>query len=486
MIQFIILAIYFVIMAIIGIVSRKSARTAEDFFVAGRSGSTLWIAGSLVATIIGGSATVGVAGLGFSRGLTGAWWLLVGSIGLIFLGLFLAKKIRKWAGYTLPGLVEKQYGRQVALATSVLIVIAWLGVIAGQIVATGKILSALGIGDPVFWMVIFTAVFVFYTAIGGQYADIRTDLIQAGVIFVGIIAGVVVLLSQLGGFGGIQSALPSQHFSFPLSTEFGLFDFIGYLLLVGLTYVVGPDIYSRILSTKNEKIAQASVLWAALVIIPITFAGVIIGMGAAVLFPAISAEQAFPMVVSAALPPLVGGLVLVGLVSATMSSADSCLLSASTILTVDIIKQIKPSLGEREVLLIARSGIIVLGILALLLALALKGVISSLMFAYTIFTSGVIIPVLFGFYRKELKITPKGSLAAIIGGGGIALISKLPTLVDINQVPLISDLLAIKHLDLWSLAVSVVLLFAVSWIENGLRSWSNLTQKTAGKNQSSH
>lgn len=441
-------------MVVIGIVSRKPARGADGFFVANRGGSTLWIAGSLVATIIGGSATVGVAGLGFSRGLTGAWWLLVGSIGLVVLGLFFAGRVRRFAVYTLPELAEKQYGGTVALAISVLIVIAWLGVIAGQIVATGKIMSALGIGDPILWMVLFTAVFVFYTVLGGQYADIRTDLVQAIVIFVGIFGGLAVLLSQLGGFTGLSNALPSQQFSFPLSSKFGLTDFIGYLLLVGLTYVVGPDMYSRIFSAKDEKTARASALWAALFIAPIAFAVALIGMGAAVLFPQISAEQAFPMVALMALPPLVGGLVLAGLVSATMSSADSCILSASTILTVDIVKRFKPSISERQVLFIARWGIVILGVLSLLLALALKGVISSLLFAYTVFTSGVIIPVLAGFYGKQLKVTSGGALAAIIGGGSVALISKL---------------FAIRYLDLGSLLISILLLFGVSLIENRIK-----------------
>ncbi len=467
MIQLIIIAIYFVVMVTIGIVSRKSVKGVDGFFVAGRSGSTLWIAGSLVATIVGGSATIGVAGLGFTRGLTGAWWLLVGSIGLVILGLFLAGKVRRFAIYTLPGLVEKQYGKSVAMAASVLIIIAWLGVISGQIVATGKILGAFG--NPILWMVIFTMVFVSYTALSGQYADIRTDLVQAGVIFVGILVCVAVLLPQLSGLTGLKSALPTQYFSFPLSSKFTMLDFVGYLILVGLLYVVGPDMYSRILSAKDERTARASVLWAALFIIPIAFAAAIIGMGAAVLFPKISAEQAFPMVVQSVLSPVVGGVVLAGLVAATMSSADSCLLSASTILTVDVIKKYKPSLSERNVLLISRWGIVILGILSLLLALALKGVISSLMFAYTVFTSGVVIPVLFGFYRNKLRVTSMGALAAIIGGGGIALISKLPTIADVSQVPLINSLVAIKRLDLWSVAVSGVLLFTVSFIENRIR-----------------
>ncbi len=454
MIQLVIIAIYFLVMLVIGIVSRKPAQDANGFFVASRRGSTLWITGSLVATIIGGSATVGVAGLGFSKGLTGAWWLLVGSIGLVVLGLFLAGKVRRFAIYTLPELVEKQYDRRVSMAASVLIVIAWLGVIAGQIVATSKILSTLGIGDPILWMVLFTVVFVFYTALGGQYADIRTDLVQAVLIFIGIFAGLGILLSQLGGLAGLKSALPPEQFSFPLSSKFGSMDFIGYLLLVGLVYVVGPDMYSRIFSAKDEKTARASALWAALFIAPIAFACALIGMGAAVLFPKISPEQAFPMVAGMALPPLVGGLVLAGLVGATMSSADSCLLSASTILTVDIVKRFKPSLSERKVLFIARWGIVILGLLSLLLALALKGVISSLLFAYTVFTSGVIIPVLVGFYKNKLKVTPLAALVTIIGGGAAGLISKL---------------FNIKYLDLGSLVISVLLLFVVSLIDNRVK-----------------
>ncbi|MDD5082179.1 MAG: hypothetical protein PHU08_02275, partial [Dehalococcoidales bacterium] len=217
MLQLAIIAIYFVVVIVIGITSRKSAQSADGFFIANRSGSTLFITGSLVATIVGGSATIGLAGLGFSRGLTGVWWLLVGSIGLVVLGLFFAEKVRKLALYTLPELVEKQYDRRVSLAASILIVVAWLGVIAGQILATGKILSALGIGSPTLWMVVFTAVFVFYTALGGQQADIRTDLVQAGIIIFGVVAGLVVLLTRVGGVAGLRNVLAPRQFDFPTS-----------------------------------------------------------------------------------------------------------------------------------------------------------------------------------------------------------------------------------------------------------------------------
>ena len=88
MLGLIIIALYFLGMIAIGLVSRRKARGVDDFFVAGRKGSSLFITGSLLATIIGGSAIMVTTRLGFTQGLTGVWWLLVGSIGLIVLGLF--------------------------------------------------------------------------------------------------------------------------------------------------------------------------------------------------------------------------------------------------------------------------------------------------------------------------------------------------------------------------------------------------------------
>ena len=461
MLELIVIAVYFLGMIAIGLVSRRKARGVDDFFVAGRKGSSLLITGSLLATIVGGSATVGMAGLGFARGLTGAWWLLVGSIGLVVLGIFFAKKVREFGLYTLPELVEKQYDGRVALASSLLIVVSWIGIIAGQIVASGKILSVLGIGSPILWMVLFTVVFVAYTVLGGQYAVIRTDTLQTVIIFAGIFGGLALLLSHLGGWDGLQLSLSPDKFAFPLSPQFDGTELVILLLLVGLTYVVGPDMYSRLFCARDSKTARKSALWAALLIIPFALGITLIGMGASTLFPQISSEQALPMVMKELFPPFLGSIVLAALLCAVMSSADTCLLSASTILTVDVIKRFKPSLSQREILLLSRWGILALGLGSLILALYLGNVIKSLLLAYTVYTSGLILPVIAGFYKNRLKVTPTGALVAILGGGATALVIRLFN---------ISTLLGIKWLELTGLLISVLLLFIVSFIDNRMRS----------------
>jgi SSS family solute:Na+ symporter len=190
-----IVAVYFVAIIGIGVWSKRRAGSQNGFFVAHRQGTLPLVTGSLVATAVGGSALVVTASLGFEHGLSGAWWLLVGSIGLLILGVFFARKVRGAALYTLPELVERQYDRGVSLAASILIVIAWIGVVAGQIVAAGIFLSILGIGTVTFWMVIFTLVVVIYSILGGQFSVIRTDLFQTTILFVGIFAALAVVFS---------------------------------------------------------------------------------------------------------------------------------------------------------------------------------------------------------------------------------------------------------------------------------------------------
>jgi solute:Na+ symporter, SSS family len=419
----------------------------------------LLIAGSLLATVIGGSATVGVAGLGFQQGLTGIWWLLVGCIGLIILGFFFAGKVRRVALYSLPELVGRQYGGKVALASAVLIVIAWTGVVAGQIVAAGKVLSILEMGTTVSWMIIFSIVLIVYAVLGGQLSVVLTDGFQAVLLFIGISLTTVLVLSQVGWISGLRVSLPEEYFSFPLSSQFGWKELLSLLIVVGTTYIVGPDMYTRLFCSRDERSARKATLLSASLLLPLAFAVVIIGMGSRILYPWVSAEQAFPQVVKEITSPLLGGLIIAALLAALMSSADTCLLSQSIILTEDIFKRFRPSFDDGKTVWLARINLIALGLIALGLALILKGVITSLLFAYTIFSCGLAVPVVAGFFRKRLKFTSQGALAALVGGGIVGMLGKIPGL----EVPLKEEL------GLIGVVISAVLLFSVSFFSRGAR-----------------
>ena len=230
---------------------------------------------------------------------------------------------------------------------------------------------------------------------------------------------------------------------------------LSFLILFGATYVVGPDMYSRLFCAKGEKTAQQSAILAAFLFIPLAFAITLIGMSAKVLYPEISAEGAFPQVITSVLSPGLSGLVIAAIIAALMSSADTCLLSQSVILTEDIIKRVHPALDEKKTVLLTRLSLIGLGFVALGLALTLETVYKSLIFAYTVFTCGLVVPVIAGFYKEKLKVTPRGALAALIGGGIIGLLGQIRGL----DIPLKGDL------GLIGFAVSAILLFGVSFLD---------------------
>jgi len=426
-VNFVIVGVFFILMIVIGLVSMHKIRNPASYFVADRNGSSATITGSLLATIVGGSGTIGLAGLGYSKGLVGAWWMLVGAAGMLVLSVWLAKKVRDYAVYTLPEILECQYGgSSIKVIASVVIATAWLGIIAGQIIAAGKILSVLWPGQLEALMITATSVFIVYTVLGGQYSILRTDLIQSVIIIVGLVVCVTVGVSTAGGIGSLARQLPETYFAFPVSPSFGWVDLTTFLLFVGAAYLVGPDIYSRIFCAKNSEIARKSVMTAALIMIPLAFFVTVTGMTARAILPGISPESALPALVMHAVPVGISGLIIAALLAAVMSSADTCLLTTSTIISADIILPLfRGRIGEKKLLFMSRVGVVVIGMVSLLIALKLKGIIASLLLGYTVYTGGLVVPVLMGFYAKRLKLNAYGVIAAIIGGGGMGLFCKL-------------------------------------------------------------
>jgi len=453
-----IIGFYFLIMLAVGVYAfrKRKASGSDGFFVAGRKAGIVLVTGSLAATFIGSSVVIGMVGSGYSMGLPGVWWLLVGAIGLVILGLFLAKRVRRVGVYTLPELLEKQYGSKAKLLASLVIVVSWIAICAAQILAAGNVLHALiPSWDVRALMAICATVFVIYTVLGGQYSIIRTDFLQLIILVVGLLVTLGLVMNDVGGFGGLKDSLSQDFFSFPVNESFGWYNLVVFLILTGSVYVVGPDIYSRLFCARDEKVARNSAFSAALLAIPIAFIVVLIGMSARALFPSISpSDQVFPTIIQQVLPIGVSGLVVAALLAALMSSADTVILTTSTVLCVDVGGKVFPHIDERRRLIMAKLGVVVIGGLALLLAMQMKGIINTLLYSYTIFTSGIVIPVVAGFYKDKLRVNSWGALAAIAGGGGTALGIKLA---------------GVQHLDLLGFGVCIILLFSVSWLTGGLR-----------------
>jgi len=417
----VIVAVYLGVMLWVGWRARR--QSAESYWVADRRYAAPTVAVSLVATIFGASSTIGVIGLGYSRGLTAAWWTLVGAAAMLPFGLMLAARVRELEVYTLPDILKAAYGNRVAVPAAVIIAIAWCGVVAAQMTAGALLMSGILQLDYSWALAIVAVVFILYTYWGGQLSVIRTDFWQF-VLFVGglLVCLALVYAASLDQASSVSEGIPVGHLRFPVSEGLGWYDLlVFYPLIVGLPYLAGPDIYSRVLCAKSTAAAGKAALTAAAAVVPVSFLLAVLGMLIRAEFPGIAAEAALPTAVVQLVPAGLTGLIVAGFLGAIMSSADTTLVSASTILSLNVFGAVG-KLSEEQQLRMTRLCLVAVGAAAWAIAGFERGIISALLLGYTVFVGGVVFPTLASFVRGRARVKPQVAMTAVIVGGSTAVL----------------------------------------------------------------
>jgi SSS family solute:Na+ symporter len=403
---------YIILVILIGIISSKKINTSKGFFLADRSIGWIILSTTITATTVGGSATIVAGGRIYAQGLPALWYDIGGGIGLIILGIFLASKVRKTGLITLPDITGSFFDNKVRFVSAVLIIITEIAWISLLIQASGLILSVIISVDYTILLFIITIGFILYTILGGQYAVIYTDFIQFFVMIIGIcfIAAPLLLLEVLPNL----SQLSSFSLAFPVNQEIGILTAGSIFFMMFMPHIVGPDIYSKLLSAKDEKTAKKGAILSGFFKLIFAIGIVIIALSALIIYPDLSNPYlAIPMAVFN-LPPLISGIILAGFLSVMISSADSCLLSAGTIISVDVFK--------KNDINISRLGILFIGFGAFILAVFLGDILKTLQLAYTVFTAGLTLPIIFGFYRSKTHVSSKGAFWSLLIGGSVSLL----------------------------------------------------------------
>ncbi len=413
-ITLVIIISYLIILIIIGILSTKKIKNSNGFFLADRSIKKYPLIATITATTVGASATIVAGGRIYAEGLPALWYDLAGGFGLIILGIFLAKKVRKTGLFTLPDIAGSIFDKRVRFASSILIIITEIAWVSLLIQACSLILSvAIPVEIEYTIILIFTTfVFIIYTFLGGQYAVVYTDIIQFLIMLIGIccLAAPLLFMQAFPNIGNLSST----SLAFPVNENIGFIGVISIFFMMFLPHVVGPDIYSKLLSAKDEKTAKFAAIVSGIFKLVFAIAIAIIALSAVILYPGLSQPyNAIPTAIFN-LSPLVAGFILAAFISAMLSSADSCLLSVGTIISIDLLK--------KKDINISRFGILIVGFLALGLALYLGSILKTLELAYTIFTAGLTIPIVFGFYKEKTNVSAKGAFYSLIIGGSISII----------------------------------------------------------------
>ena len=407
------LVLYGAAVLFVGLFAARDASRSTDAFLVGDRGFgafTAWAA--LSSTVIGGSTTLVLAALVAAKGLPALWLDLAGALGLLALGLFLAARVRATGATTIAEVIGRTYGpgvRKIAAFLVILAEIVWFALLTE---ATQIVVVATTPWEPTRVLVLTAALFVTYTALGGQRAVVRTDLLQFALMVAGLLA--IALPLAVRSLAAVPA--PAALLTFPTGPRFSWGDAFALLVLVGLPHAVGSDVWSKLLSARDTRAARRAALGASLsklvfglATVTIALAGVARGVGGP---PA----ELFPRTVLLLAGPALAPLLLVALVATMQSSADSVLLSAAAATSNDL-------LGSKGGVGASRIAVVAFGGFGLAVALAMRDLVETFRLGYTLFASGLILPALVAFLPR-VRVDRRFAGAAMLLGGGAAMLER--------------------------------------------------------------
>ncbi len=451
-IDLMIFCVYLLAMVGVGIYFMRKNSTIDDYYVGGRKMSSMHIGLSVVATDVGGGFSIGLGGLGFTMGLSGSWLLFTGLLGAWLSGVFLIPQISKLArreGFlSFPQFLSYKFNKRVALIAGIISAIGYLGFTSSQILAGAKLASSTFNGLSLdHAMLVMGGIAILYTVIGGLKAVIYTDTVQWLVLMVGLIfVGLPFAYVKIGGIETIAATLEPDFLSL---TAISWQQIVNWMFTIIPIWFIGMTLYQRIYASKSTKSAQRGWFIAGLFEYPImAFSGVLLGMFARVamengLLPGydhtnLDAEMGLPILLKTILPVGFMGIVLSAYFSAIMSTADSCLMAASGNLLTDVLNKHKVTHSLR----LSQILTLLVGILALLLALTMTSVLELMLHSYAFMVSGMIVPVLAALFTRRPHAT--AALCSMLAGGSVTLTLiilgiELPMGLDANIFGILSS-----------------------------------------------
>lgn len=404
--------VYGAFLIFLGYLDFRKQKNIDSFTVANRSSSSFTVGTSMVASSVGGSATIGMVALTYKVGFPAIWWLLSGAFGLMILAFFLAKKVRQTGAATLSEMVEKIVGKRASFIASIIIVIAWSAILAAQFSASARILSAISNFDFSTSLILGALLVSIYALLGGQAAVLKSDIYQYAMVIISLVLVLFwIFFTHEISMDSIKIELLNEKFSYD--------NWAYYMVILGGSYVVCPMLFARLLSAKDENSAKKGAIFGVVGIVLSALIIVFIGLGAtSLLTNPITPDAILTTHIFEKLPFWLGMLLLFGLFSAIISSADSCLITASSIFCHDIIKT--------DSLNLYRLVTFVFGMLAMLLTFYGKSILGWLLAANDIYVSGVVAPVFVVLLAyKKRSIDELFIMMAMIVGGGFGFIAAI-------------------------------------------------------------
>ncbi|SET03878.1 sodium/proline symporter [[Clostridium] polysaccharolyticum] len=443
------MAAYMLIVLAVGFYYGKRNKTSDDYFIGGRKLGAWVTAMSAEASDMSSWLLMGLPGLAYLTGFGEAGWTAIGlAIGTYLNWKFVAKRLRKYTevsnnSITLPDFFSNRFRDKnniLMIISSILIIIFFTVYTASGFSACGKLFASIFDFKYVPTMIICGFIIVLYTSAGGFMAASTTDLIQGLLMSFAIIIVLIIGIVKAGGIGEVLSYAKSVDGYMSLfstydpaagkAASYGVINMISGLAW-GLGYFGVPHILLRFMAIKSSKeIKKSRTIAMTWVIISLAVAVCIGYVGAAITAKGIggietlttssAAETIFIRLTNAFLPKFIAGIVLSGILAATMSTADSQLLLVSSSVGNNLYKKIfQKEATDRQILLVTKTTTFIVAIVAMIIALNPDSSIFNLVsLAWSGFGSAFGPLILFALFWK--RTTLKGAVAGMLGGGTLS------------------------------------------------------------------
>lgn len=457
------MGIYLAAVIVIGVLyARRANENSDNYFLGGR-GLGPWIAAmSAEASDMSGWLLMGLPGVAYFYGLSDAIWTAIGlALGTYLNWLLVAKRLRRYSvvagnSITIPEFFSNRFkeNKKVILAIASVFILVFFAVYAGSCFVTfGKLFSTLfGMKYQVV-MILGAVIVIAYTFLGGFLAESVSDFLQGIIMIIALCAVLIIGTVAAGGvstivdniktipgffefFGIAQPQLADgvQQLDSAGKPLFGAAGSYGLLTIIstmswGLGYFGMPQVLLRFMaitkSSELKKSRRIATVWCVISLL----AAVAIGLIGRALYPAelltsSASENIFIIMSTGLLPAFFAGIVMSGILAATMSSSDSYLLIASSALSRDIFKGIvKKDATDKQVMMMSRITLLALSVFGIIIALDENSVIFTVVsFAWAGFgaTFGPLM-ILSLFWKRT---TRAGAIAGMLTGGGMVFIWK--------------------------------------------------------------
>lgn len=465
-----IVIIYVVAMFGIGIYARTKVTGVDDYLVAGHRFKVFSLVGTLMAALIGAGLTMGVVGATYTYG-GGIMWNYIGfAAGLIVFGLFYVKKTRATGARTMAEVISGQFGNLPRFFTAMVVVLYTTFIVALCIKGMGRLVTYIGEGanldiNITVAVVACAVVTIGYTALGGFYSVVWTDVVQF-CIMVGIVCilGPIIAITNAGGIENIFTAVETSSAAAGVGASFGSifqnipFSYIAFAaILLFVSVPADPTVPQRALAGNNDKDTKKAFLIAGVLTFFFGIGLLFIGGGAVTMIPNITeqygtTEAAFPIFIIDYYPVVIKGLGIAALLAAVMSTISAMTLVGTTHLVYDAARSIKPNIKDSTLNIALPISVLIYGALVTWMALQVDSLISYMYMAFSIIGGALLVPLSLTLFWK--RASKWGITMSIIVGAAICIYMYIMGIWGIGGDPFYTSFLG-------SLAAGIIFSLAI-------------------------